>query len=341
MQSPRLIKENHLDPEFLRRLLTGGNSASFDAALTEYVKKTDKITKSQIHQDYLNEVNDAIAAVEARLANYYSKLEQISRDDIDSDFESDIATLEIAVSRLNNIANNLEETVADTVNDYIDNSSIIPDITETVRVKETVDGMAQTVSSNTSRIAALETKTDTMESDIGSIETSLDTATQNIQTVQNNITSINGSINSINAILDRIQNIDTELNNFRTTCADTYRRLVDPIPEADLDPAVLQTISDLQSAVAALQEIDFSPVVSVEGSAGQVATIDYQGSLVGADLVYFAYIYDDENEAWEAQFNAFNPIIDLTKEKTLDVSHQIWNNGIWHNQRKESVPLSE
>ena len=44
MPKPGLIKENHLDPEFLRKLLTGGDSSSFDLALTEYVKKTDKIT---------------------------------------------------------------------------------------------------------------------------------------------------------------------------------------------------------------------------------------------------------------------------------------------------------
>lgn len=341
MPTPRLIKENHLDPEFLRRLLTGGNSASFDAALTEYVKKTDKITKSQIHQDYLNEVNDAIAAVEAKLANYYNKLDPISRENIDSDFESDIATLEIAVSRFNQIAENLEDTVASTVNDYLNNSSVIPDITETVRVnvQETVDGMSQTVNSHTDRIAALEIKADTLESGLGSIETGLDTASQNIQTAQNNIVSINDSLNSINATLDRIQNIDAELNNFKSLCAETYRKLSDPIPEADLDPAVLQAISDLQAAVAALQEIDFSPVVKVEGSAGQVATIDYQGSLVGADLVYFGYAFDSIHEVTNAQFHALNPIIDLNYERVLEISHAEWDEAAKRNQQKETVPL--
>lgn len=343
MPKPGLIKENHLDPEFLRKLLTGGNSSSFDLALTEYVKKTDKITKSQLHQDYLNEVNDAIAAVEARLANYYSKFEPISRAEIDSEFESDIAALEIAVSNFNQIASDLEATVAGSVNNYIENSNIVTDVTEAVKnnVETMVSNMSQTVINHGERIAALEIQTEDLESDVDRLETDLETTNQSVQTVQNNISTINNSITSINAILDRIGNIDTQLSEFRSTCANTYRQLEDKIIKEDLDPALVQTIGNLQTAVESLQNTNFNPIVQVEGSAGQVATIDHQGSLVGADLVYFAYAYDWYHETEDAQFKGFSPIIDLNEEQVLTISHALWNEAAKRNRQKETVPLNE
>ena len=343
MPKPGLIKENHLDPEFLRKLLTGGNSSSFDLALTEYVKKTDKITKSQLHQDYLNEVNDAIAAVEARLANYYSKFEPISRAEIDSEFESDIAALEIAVSNFNQIASDLEATVAGSVNNYIENSNIVTDVTEAVKnnVETMVSNISQTVINHGERIAALEIQTEDLESDVDRLETDLETTNQSVQTVQNNISTINNSITSINAILDRIGNIDTQLSEFRSTCANTYRQLEDKIIEEDLDPAIVQTIGNLQTAVESLQNTNFNPMVQVEGSAGQVATIDHQGSLVGADLVYFAYAYDWYHETEDAQFKGFSPIIDLNEERVLTISHALWNEAARRNRQRETVPLNE
>ena len=95
------IREQDLDEELLKRLFSSGNTGiNLETVLNDYLKKTDKITKSNIDEELLAELKESISQTEIDLSNYREKSVLIGMDDLTSELSGAIIDLQKQIEGL-------------------------------------------------------------------------------------------------------------------------------------------------------------------------------------------------------------------------------------------------
>ena len=99
------IKNWHLDDSLRLQIESGsgggaGSSAALEAALAQYVKKTDKITRTQLADSVFDNVNTSIGNLRNELGQYRAIATPIGRSDLSSALQTELDTLALTASSL-------------------------------------------------------------------------------------------------------------------------------------------------------------------------------------------------------------------------------------------------
>ena len=101
----RKIQNWHLDDSLRLQIESGsgggsGSSAALEAALAQYVKKTDKITRTQLADSVFDNVNTSIGNLRNELGQYRAIATPIGRSDLSSALQTELDTLALTASSL-------------------------------------------------------------------------------------------------------------------------------------------------------------------------------------------------------------------------------------------------
>lgn len=183
----RKIQNWHLDDSLRLQIENGsgggtGSSAALEAALAQYVKKTDKITRTQLADNVFDSVNTSIGNLRNELGQYRTIATPIGRSDLSSALQTELDTLALTASSLPADFDTRVETA----------------ITNKISSQEFEDQIVNLVTEEyASSISTLQSNVGTLQTNLGTLQNNVSAIQLNVGTLQTDYNTINGYVSSL------------------------------------------------------------------------------------------------------------------------------------------------
>lgn len=220
------IQNWHLDDSLRLQIENGGgggagSSAALEAALAQYVKKTDKITRTQLADSVFDSVNTSIGNLRNELGQYRAIATPIGRSDLSSALQTELDTLALTANSLPADFDTRVETA----------------ITNKIGSQEFED---QIVSLVTTEYAS---SISTLQSSVGTLQTNLGTLQNNVSAIQLNVGTLQTDYSTINGYV----------SNLRTSVGDSSSGLIKNVSDNTSSISTINsTLTDINSSISGL-----------------------------------------------------------------------------------------
>ncbi len=255
------IHEWHLD-NALRAKINGGTSGSsvdMESVLSDYVKKTDTIQRSQLSDSVFDVTNQTIANLRNSLNGYRANNVPIVKTDLSSELQLELENLgTVAGSLPSDFNEQVEDIVIDIVGTTEFKNSIVNQVASNVSdLQVDVETLQTNVGTLQTNVGTLQTNIGTLQTNVGTLQTNLGTASSDILELQAANTTINSDIfdlqGSVESLQSQYNTLSTALSDHITTSANTFRANTDAIGMLDLTQELQSKISNYDTDIASLE----------------------------------------------------------------------------------------
>lgn len=220
------IQNWHLDDSLRLQIENGGgggagSSAALEAALAQYVKKTDKITRTQLADSVFDSVNTSIGNLRNELGQYRAIATPIGRSDLSSALQTELDTLALTANSLPADFDTRVETA----------------ITNKIGSQEFEDQIVSLVTTKyASSISALQSSVGTLQTNLGTLQNNVSAIQLNVGTLQTDYSTINGHV-----------------SNLRTSVGDSSSGLIKNVSDNTSSISTINsTLTDINSSISGL-----------------------------------------------------------------------------------------
>ena len=220
------IKNWHLDDSLRLQIESGsgggaGSSVALEAALAQYVKKTDKITRTQLADSVFDNVNKSIGNLRNELGQYRAIATPIGRSDLSSALQTELDTLALTASSLPADFDTRVETA----------------ITNKIGSQEFEDQIVELVTEEYASSIS------TLQSNVGTLQTNLGTLQNNVSAIQLNVGTLQTDYNTINGYV----------SDLRTSVGDSSSGLIKNVSDNTSSISTINsTLTDIDSSISGL-----------------------------------------------------------------------------------------
>lgn len=325
------IKNWHLDDSLRLQIESGsgggaGSSAALEAALAQYVKKTDKITRTQLADSVFDNVNTSIGNLRNELGQYRAIATPIGRSDLSSALQTELDTLALTASSLPaDFDTRVETAITNKIGSQEFEDQIVNLVTTQYAssvtslqnvVGDNNSGLVKDVNNNTSSISTINSTLTTLQSNLGTLQNTVSTVQTNIGTLQTNYGTINNSLTSLDS---RVTNLEAQDTLFTASLLDInnslsdYRLKSDPIGETDLSSALQTKIQGYDSSIPSI----VSDVSNLEVKVDNLAITSYSALITN--------VATTSSELSTLKTNLSPSILYLPSMTTYAIDEKEWN----------------
>lgn len=325
------IKNWHLDDSLRLQIESGsgggaGSSAALEAALAQYVKKTDKITRTQLADSVFDNVNTSIGNLRNELGQYRAIATPIGRSDLSSALQTELDTLALTASSLPaDFDTRVETAITNKIGSQEFEDQIVNLVTTQYAssvtslqnvVGDNNSGLVKDVNNNTSSISTINSTLTTLQSNLGTLQNTVSTVQTNIGTLQTNYGTINNSLTSLDS---RVTNLEAQDTLFTASLLDInnslsdYRLKSDPIGETDLSSALQTKIQGYDSSIPSI----VSDVSNLEVKVDNLAIMSYSALITN--------VATTSSELSTLKTNLSPSILYLPSMTTYAIDEKEWN----------------
>lgn len=271
------IKSWHLDDSLRLQIEnsngSGGSSANLEAALAQYVKKTDKITRTQLADSVFDNVNTSIGNLRNELGQYRNNATPIGRSDLSSGLITELDNLALTASSLpEDFDTRVNTAINNKINSQAFQNQIVGLVSSDISTLNTDVGILKTTVGDSNsglvkNVDTLQTNVSTLQTAVGSLQTtagSLQTAigsnssgiikavndnASDISDIQSSISDIDSSVSTLSS---NYTSLDLRVSAIENT-SDAYRLITDKIAESDLSNALVNKINGYGTDITSIQ----------------------------------------------------------------------------------------
>lgn len=297
------IQNWHLDDSLRLQIENGGgggagSSAALEAALAQYVKKTDKITRTQLADSVFDSVNTSIGNLRNELGQYRAIATPIGRSDLSSALQTELDTLALTA---NSLPADFDTRVETAITNKIGSQEFEDQIVSLVTTE-----YASSISTLQSSVGTLQTNLGTLQNNVSAIQLNVGTLQTDYSTINGYVSNLRASVgdsssgliknvsdntSSISTINSTLTDIDSSITNLTTrvdtlesqntsitdslldlnTALDSYRLKSEKIAETDLSTTLQAKITEYDTNIPLLS----SDISNLESRLNNVVTASF------------------------------------------------------------------
>lgn len=300
------IKEWHLDPSLLTRIISNADPEMVASVLTNYIKKTDIITKNQLDPTFLAEINTSTQDISNLLWEYRKTTDPIARTDLDADLRTLLLDIEDLLTQGGVDRDVLISTINTQINQILENSTYFA----------------------------------TMKSEISA------EMTDDISHIGSQVSNISEQVRELQKTINGYEDEEDEhVEGYSEMLADILERLDAPIDKYDLSDDLADEIDSCTAQIIQLshtvEDTESKLYESLHGETGQVLLI-HNGNLVyGDDIILQTEVVNDGNELTDVKATLKSPILYPANDEAYIMSLTEWDNDMYSNSHEITVPEAQ